>query len=190
MSASLSEPMTRAEFLDWEERQELRYEFDGARVVAMIGGTLDHSLIQGNLFAALHAALRDGPRRVHGGHAKIETARGYRYPDVFVTCADTRGQGTVAREPVVVFEVLSPSTSRVDRIVKVREYGDTPSIRRYVILEQTAQAATVFSHDAGQWSGIVVQGDASLDLPEIGVSLPLTEIYRGVEFPPDTPDGP
>ena len=51
---------------------------------------------------------------------------------------------TVIRDPVVVFEVLSESTSRTDRIEKLREYGATPSIQRYIILEQDTIAATVY----------------------------------------------
>jgi Uma2 family endonuclease len=82
-----------------------------------------------------------------------------------------------------VFEVLSPSTSTTDRIVKNQEYRDTPSIRRYVMLEQDRQAATVFARAGDDWVGHVVSGNAVLVMPEIGIELPLAEMYEGVSFP-------
>lgn len=63
------------------------------------------------------------------------------------------------------------------------EYGQTESLRRYIILEQTSQAATVFSRLLGTWAGVPVEGDAELAMPEIGISVPLAELYLDVGFP-------
>ena len=71
MSSDLLKPMTLAEFLAWEERQELTYEFDGGRPVARAGGTTDHAFIQANVIMAVGNRLRGGPCRVAGGHLKI-----------------------------------------------------------------------------------------------------------------------
>jgi len=68
-----------------------------------------------------------------------------RYPDASVNCTQGRPGDTIVPAPVVVFEILSPSTSRTDRIEKLREYQATPSIQRYVILEQDSSAAMVFA---------------------------------------------
>jgi Uma2 family endonuclease len=57
----------------------------------------------------------------------------------------------VITDPVVIFEVLSPSTATTDHIVKKQEYRDTPSIQRYVMLEQDRQAATVFARTDDDW---------------------------------------
>ncbi len=67
-------PMTLAEFLAWEERQELRHEFDGFAPVAMTGGTRAHDAIQVNLLIALGGRLRGGPCRAHGSNLKIDVA--------------------------------------------------------------------------------------------------------------------
>jgi Uma2 family endonuclease len=91
----------------------------------------------------------------------------------------------VVTDPVVVFEVLSPSTSYTDRIAKNREYRDTQSIERYVILEQTRQAATVYARSGEDWVADVLIGDADLSMPEIGVVVPLAELYEGIAFPSD-----
>jgi len=89
---------------------------------------------------------------------------------------------TIVTEPVVVFEVLSPSTATTDRIVKNQEYRDTLSIQRYVMLEQDQQAATIFARTGDDWVGRVVSGDVMLAMPEIGVEVPLAELYEGVAF--------
>lgn len=176
----MRKPMTVEEFLAWEEAQELRWEFDGVAPVAMTGGTVEQGLIQANLIRALGNGLRGGPCRVLGSHVKIAVAGSIRYPDALVVCTPTARGATVITEPVVVFEVLSPSTASVDHIVKNQEYRDTPSIRRYVMLEQDRVGATVFSRDGDDWVGHVAANDAVLDLPEISITLPLAELYEGV----------
>ena len=183
MNVVLRKPMTLEAFLAWEERQELRYEFDGFQPVAMTGGTSEHSAIQRNLITALTNRLRGKACQPHGSELKIAVAGSIRYPDAFVVCSPVPRGATVVTDPVVVFEVLSPSTSTTDRIVKNQEYRDTPSIQRYVMLEQDRQAATVFARAGDDWVGHVVSGDAVLAMPEIGIELPLAELYEGVSFP-------
>ena len=82
---------------------------------------------------------------------------------------------------VIVFEVLSDSTSQTGRIDKNREYRATPSIQRYIVLQQTRMVAIVF-HRRGQdcLSEIVSGPDATLDLPEIGIEVPLRQVYVNV----------
>jgi Uma2 family endonuclease len=182
MDGTLRKPMSLQAFLQWEERQELRYEFDGFEPVAMTGGTAEHSAIQRNLITALTNRLRGKRCQPHGSELKIAVAGSIRYPDAFVVCSPVPRGTTVVTEPVAVFEVLSQSTSTIDHIVKNQEYRDTPSIQRYVMLEQDRQAATVFARQGDDWVGHVVDGDVVLAMPEIGVELPLAELYDGVAF--------
>jgi len=88
----------------------------------------------------------------------------------------------IVRNPVVLFEVLSPSTAGKDRIVKAREYQATPSVQRYVMLEQDRIGATVHVRAADGWSVIVLKDDDTLALPEIGLAIPLAEFYEGLTF--------
>ena len=183
MTAALRHPPSLAEFLAWEERQEARHEFDGLAPVAMVGGTAAHARIQRNLIASLYDRLRGTPCEVFGSDLKLKLARTLRYPDAMVVCTPLPGRAAFVTDPAVVFEILSPSTGRTDRVLKVREYGEAPAIARYVILEQTSPAATVFSRERGDWLGRVHDGrNAVLILPEIGVDLPLAEVYAGMEF--------
>ena len=93
MSLAVSKPMTLAEFLAWEQRQPLRYDFDGVRPVAMTGGAHAHAIIQANLAIAIGDRLRGGPCRFYGRDLKIRTGDDHiRYPDGFVAC--TFGEST------------------------------------------------------------------------------------------------
>jgi Uma2 family endonuclease len=174
--------MTLAEFLDWEEKQELRYEFDGFQPIAMTGGTLRHEIICGTLRALLYNRLRGNPCRPWWPTTKIKVQGRIRYPDAFVNCTPVSPSSTIIPEPVVVFEVLSPGTSRTDRIEKLREYQATGSIRRYVILEQDSIAATVFSRMGSDWTARALTDADVLQMLEIGIELRLAEIYADVEF--------
>jgi Uma2 family endonuclease len=182
MSATLQKPMTTAEFLDWEERQELRYEFDGFQPVAMTGGTLRHEAIGGTLRSLLYQRLRGNPCRPWGPNSKIEVDGRIRYPDATVSCSQGRPDDTIVPAPVVVFEILSPSTSRTDRIEKLREYQATLSIQRYVILEQDSIAAMVFTRHGDEWTASALTEADGLPMPEIGIELALAEIYADADF--------
>lgn len=188
MSATLKQPMTVEAFLAWEQRQDARFEFDGFQPVAMTGGSSEHSAIKVNLTAAIRPRLRGGPCRIFDSDLKVAVAGSIRYPDAFIVCTQVPRGTTIVTDPVVVFEVLSPSTSYIDRIQKNREYRSTPSIQRYVLLEQTSRAVTVYSRQGESWTVDVLVDDAVLELPEVGVSVPLAELFEGIEFPEDDAD--
>lgn len=183
MNLPLRQPVTLAEFLAWEERQPLRYEFDGVGPVAMTGGTAAHAAIQANLAIAVGGRLRGGPCRFFGSDLKIKTAEDHiRYPDGFVVCSPVDRAATIISEPVVIFEVLSPSTGATDQIAKAREYQETPSVRRYVMLEQDGIGVTVYARSGDGWTHEILIADSVLALPEIGVELSLAELYEGLVF--------
>lgn len=181
MNVLRRETMTLEQFLAWEERQELRYEFDGFQPIAMTGGTVAHASIQVNLIRALGNALAGSPCRVFGSHLKIRATTSIRYPDAFVVCNRPAANDTVATEPVVIFEILSPSTANEDLVVKNAQYRAAATVQRYVILEQTNIAALVFSRTGDLWASEVVAGiDGILHMPEIGIVVKLADIYEGV----------
>jgi Uma2 family endonuclease len=172
-----------AESLAWEERQQLRYEFDGFEAVAMTGGTIAHDRITFNLQKAPDARLAGKPCRPLGPNVKIIADGRARYPDAIVVCRPVSPTATVADDPVVVFEVLSEGRCETDLIDRNREYRATPSIQRYVVLQQTHKAAIVFvRRQDGRLSEIVSGDDAGLDLPEIGIAVPLHEVYANVQL--------
>jgi Uma2 family endonuclease len=187
MNIAIRKPMSLEEFLAWEERQELRYEFDRFQPVAMGDGDEAEETIKVNLVAALRNRLRGTRCRPFGSDMKIEVMGRIRYPDAHVTCAPFVRDNSRVRDPVVIFEVLSDSTARVDRIDKNREYQGTPSVQRYVMLEKESVAATVFERSGDDWIGHVLTDADMLRMPEIGIELSLAELYEGVELPSSEP---
>jgi Uma2 family endonuclease len=182
MSVALQHPMSIAEFLAWEEKQEFRWEFDSFQPVAMTGGTAAHEIIGGNIRTALQNRLAGRPCRALGPTLKIEVAGRIRYPDAFVVCTPVPPKSTVVRDPVVVFEVLSESTSHTDRFEKLREYGATPSIQRYVMLEQDAIAATVYVRKGPDLVVETLTENDTLRMPETDLEVPMSEFYTDLDL--------
>ena len=179
--SALPRALSLDDFVAWEERQELRYEFDGIAAEAMTGGTTAHARIQANLIATLVVALRGGPCFVVGSELKVRTSTSIRYPDAAVICAPTDGKATWTREPTALFEILSPSTARKDLGAKNAEYQTLESLRRYVVLHQDAAAAEVFFRDAdGEFAHEFISAGGVLRMPEIGVEIALAECYEGL----------
>ena len=185
MNVALRKRMSLEEFLTWEARQELRYEFDGFRPVAMTGSTRTHSRLERNLAIAVGGRLAGTACEFLGSNFQVRMQDSVRYPDGAVFCTRGDGRDRGAHDPVVVFEVLSASTASTDRIIKNREYQATLSIQRYVMLEQDRIAATVFARAGEDWVGHVLTGDETLRMPEIGIELPLSELYTDVDLEPE-----
>ena len=110
-----------------------------------------------------------------------------RYPDVQVTRTPSPTSAKLILGTVVSCEVITPGTERTERVDKVREYAAVPSLRRYVILEQTAPVLTMLHReDAGAgWGVLPLAAGDILDLPELGIAVPVDEIYAGLAFPGD-----
>lgn len=164
----------------------MRYEFDGVQPVAMTGGNAGHATISSNIRTALHTRLRGRRCRSLGSDAGVATVNeAVRYPDTLVTCAKFDLTDRTIPGVVAVFEVLSPSSGRVDRIVKVREYAAVASIRRYVILESNSIGLTVFERATRDepWRASTLTEDDTLRMPEIDVEIPVTELYEDIWFP-------
>lgn len=188
MSMALRKPMSLAEFLLWEERQELRWEFDGFEPVAMTGDNVAHETIGGNVRAALTCLLRDRPSRALGPTMKVEVAGRIRYPDAFVVCTPVAPKAQIVRDPVVVFEVLSESTARTDMVRKLGEYAETGSIQRYVILQQDFIGGLNLTRQGDRFVAEPLAEDSTLHMPELGIQVPVSDFYQGLAYEPPTDD--
>jgi Uma2 family endonuclease len=185
MSTALRKPMTRDAFFAWAETQDERYEFDGFQPVAVTGGNLRHSDLVGSINSQLRVRLAGKKCRPLGPDAGVATSRNaVRYPDVVVTCTPYDGHDRLVPDPVIVFEVVSPTSVRVDRIVKLNEYQAVPTIRRYVIVEPGAIAVTVhWREQAGDMFSVIGLGDNDiLSLPEIDIEISVAAIYEGIDL--------
>ena len=100
-----------------------------------------------------------------------------------IVCGPRNPKATQAQNPTVLFEILSPSSAIFDLGGKNAEYQTIPTLRRYVVLHQTQAAAEVFSRgDDGEWTYEFLDARGALDMPEVEICVPLSEIYDDVEL--------
>lgn len=181
MDTVLERPWTTEAFLAWEDRQEGRYEFDGRDVIPMTGGSFAHQRIIGNLWMTLLRQLGSGPM-IPILEMRLRIGTRVRYPDV-VVCTGPVDQATrTLTDAVAIFEVPSDDTATTDRVAKLIEYAELPSLRAYVLLEQTETAATLFQREAGGPWVASAHTAGALVVPGIEVTLALAEVYQGLTF--------
>lgn len=186
MSATaLVAPSTIDAFLVWEQAQELRYELVGGVVFSASGVTEGQDRVAVNLAVALHRRLRGSPCSVHASNLKVVSRAGGAviYTDLLVRCGPRDDRRTSVDDPVLVVEVLPEGTARHDLIRKRIAYKAMPDLARivYVAVDEARIDMRVRGPD-GHWRDETVSDlDASVRLPEIGVTVPLAEIYADNE---------
>lgn len=181
MDLAPHEPWTVERFLSWEDGQEGRHEFDGARIVAMTGGSRAHQRIVHNLVRLLEDRL-DPARFDAVAEMRVEVGRKVRYADVCVCAGRIPDDARTLRDALVVFEVLSAETAETDRGEKRGDYARLPGLRRSVLVEQDRAAATVWERTAEGWREATVGAGGVIALPEAGVGLPVADVYRGASL--------
>jgi Uma2 family endonuclease len=174
--------MSLDEFLAWERDQPERYEYADGVITMMTGGSLDHSTIASNLWTALRDQLRGTTCRAFRGDSKIIANHSIRYPDLSVTCTQVRGTDDLVLDPILIIEVISPSTEREDRGRKKFDYFAKPSIRQYALIEQDERRIDLYTRTGASWIDEVIEGEAVLNLSSIGVEISLDTIYEDTEL--------
>ena len=188
--------MTFAEFRAFQDAHPgEKWQLIEGSLYAMAGGAIRHARIISSLAFALHRRLQGGACEVFIAHANVVHEETYfsSYPDVLVRWgAPPLDLEREITDPTACFEVLSPSTKRLDRGGKLLAYHQTPSLRHAVLVfaeEVRIEAWTrVEGGEPNAFLETVLRrrGDL-LDLEALGVSIPLEEIYAGVTFPGETP---
>ena len=182
---ALAQPKFGAEdYLAWEANQPVKHEYLAGEVFAMAGGSDAHVTVSLNLASALRAHLRGTPCRTYIADMKLRVAAAdaYFYPDVFVTCSAADAQQPLAKaEPVLVAEVLSPSTEAFDRGGKFAAYRSLPSLQEYLLIDPDRRSVEVYRRDAsGHWVLYPYSGDEVLELVSVHLSLPLAQVFEDV----------
>jgi Uma2 family endonuclease len=161
---------------------------------AMAGASDEHHTISFNLNTMLGVRLRGHRCRGCNTGMKLKVASRssggviYYYPDAIISCDPSdRGiaDGHAFRErPSVIFEILSPTTRRMDERTKRSGYLSISTLTEYVRIEQDRAEVTIERRVGAHWRDERVSGlDAVIELPGIGIELPLAELYEGLEFP-------
>jgi Uma2 family endonuclease len=181
--------LTPTEYLEWEEKQELRYEYIDGKIHAMTGGTLNHSKIGGNVYYLLQTHLRGGGCQVLNSDAKVQIAESndYVYPDVSVSCDERDKTATkFISYPCMIVEVLSPSTKAYDRWEKFNLYRRSDILQDYVLVDTDRVEIALYSkNDRGKWEITrYVAGDL-VELKSINLTFPIEQIFEGIVFDPE-----
>jgi Uma2 family endonuclease len=187
MSAVLSErTYSEAEYLALERAAPHKSEFRDGRIHAMTDASRKHNLIGVNIARELSAQLKGRPCEAYVNDMRVK-ARGtgkYHYPDIAVACGRPEfedEQADTLVNPVVLIEVLSPSTEAYDRGDKFASYRRIPSLHEYLLVAQDQARVERYQRRGEAWVLTEAEGlDATVNLEAIGCTLALREVYDKV----------
>jgi Uma2 family endonuclease len=171
-------------FWAWLDAQEGKFEYDRGTISMMVRVTRNHSLLVARFVSLLDRRLEGQPYEVHAEAFGVRAERSIRFPDVLVQRPEEDGGALEAKTPLVIVEVLSPSSIYADHVIKRDEYLDLPSLQAYVAAEADAPKLTLWERGPGgefPFAPVEIEGrDSELRLSGLGVTLPLAELYRGI----------
>lgn len=174
-----------ADYLDAERDAEIRHEYVDGTLFAMEGASRAHNLLATRLSARLFDHLeRGGDCRVSSSDMKVRLAEGrrYYYPDIVVSCSDPRDEPDAYTEtrPVLVVEILSPSTAATDRREKRVAYQTIPSLVDYLIVSQDETNVERFTRGEDGWTHATFDAGETIELASVGLTLAMDDLYAGV----------
>ena len=187
--AKLKEYISVEEYLEGEKVSEIKHEYISGLVYPMysevgMAGTSDrHNQIAGRIYARLLDKTEDSGCQPFIESMKLQIdAETFYYPDVLVACDNPNRY--FRREPTLIVEVLSPSTERIDKNVKLFVYQQIASLQEYLIVAQDQMRVELHQrHENGGWTKkVFTKADEAMTLKSVDLVLTVKEIYRGVNF--------
>ncbi len=186
--------LTPEEYITLERKaipnaETVRSEYVKGKIIAMSGASFAHNLITANISAGLHARLRNSECVAIANEMRVSTpsTSSYFYPDVVVVCEEPRFEDDVfdiLLNPIILVEVLSPSTEAYDRGEKFSHYRQIESLQEYVLVAQDKICVEIFRRQENNWILADFQNlEERLPLVSVQCELPLREIYDRVTFP-------
>lgn len=176
--------MTPQEYLEWEEKQLIKYEYINGQVFAMTGGTIPHNEIAVNLTTTLKNHLRGKGCKVLMADAKVGVSEAgpFYYPDVMVTCNEKDRRATkVIDYPCLIVEVLSPGTEAIDRGKKFQNYRRISTLKEYVLIDAQQMMVECFRlNKNGIWELYNYGEKDQVNLTSVDVSFPIEVLYEDV----------
>ncbi len=171
-----------AEYLEQEMIAEIRHEYVDGKVYAMAGESKRHEEIVLNITLALALLARAKGCRFQTKTIQLEvSSTRYRYPDIMINCLDNNDP-RVEETPCFLLEVVSASTADTDTNKKLFEYTRIPSVQRYILVEQHSRLVVVYKRRDNTWLLETLEDIGEIDIPCIGATLTLEQIYNGLEF--------
>lgn len=186
MATEPTRHLSIAEYLALERASETKHEYLDGEMFAMTGASRNHNLVSGNAFASFHSQLKGRRCEAYHGDMRVRTGDNlFTYPDVVVVCGPPQFDDTeldTLLNPTLLIEVLSKSTESYDRGAKLIHYRTTPSLTEILLIAQDRAHIERWERQAdSQW--LVEDIDdigRTLDLPSIGCTLALSDVYDRV----------
>ena len=175
------------DYLSRERTSPVKIEYIDGWVRAMTGASSRHNRVKLNCLVKLSVLLEDHPCQPYDSDTKLKIDHAdqklFYYPDAQVVCQSTDPQAVFQERPVLIIEVLSPSTRRHDLDEKMEAYLSIQTLECYIVLEQHQPIALVLRITSDGFARETVQGTHSrIELPFLGCSLRMADIYKGIEF--------
>ena len=172
------------DYLAYEAQSPVRHEYIAGEIFAMTGASIRHNVIALNLASALRTHLKGTPCRalIEGVKLRLRKEQSYFYPDVMVTCEDRLqeldSQQQIVEAPLVVIEILSPTTEATDRREKLRAYRTLPSLKEYLLVSQEQAQVEIYRRrgDIG-WDIITYEPGDTVEIASLEIKLGMAEIY-------------
>jgi Uma2 family endonuclease len=181
-SLPVSPALTEEEYLRIDRAAEFKSEFHGGEMFAMSGGTFNHSLLGGDIFAILRRQVPKGCRVFTADlRIKVPTLQTYLYSDCGIVCGEPHlSADDNLLNPFLIAEVLSPSSEGYDRGKKFEFYRAIESLREYIIIHQDTRHVEYHSkQDDGSWVLREYRGvESSFTIARLGITVPLGELYE------------
>jgi len=177
-------PMSLDEFLRWDDGTETHYELIGGFPVAMAPPAEAHRMLMVRLASRVDAALsnrRPCNAQVEAGVIRADRADTYFEADIAATCAANEPGRQAIKDPFLIVEILSPSTERHDRRVKLPAYRQIASVQEIVLIASDGLYAELHRRAGAQWVTDILRGsEAMLALASVGIEIPMSDLYEGI----------
>lgn len=182
MSAVIQDkPLSMEDYLNQELQSQVKHELVAGQMYAMAGASENHARISGNIHGEFRNYLKNATCEAFMSDMKVKTAAGnFRYPDCMVVCEQDDENQFYKTKPVILVEVISRSTRKIDERDKLIEYLNIPSLQEYVLIEQDFVDVTVLSRAENWLVKHYFLGDL-ITFTSIGLTLPVAEIYHRVQ---------
>jgi len=184
-----TKPMSVEEYIEFEERSEIRHEFIDNQLIPMPGTTRIHNSICINLSILLRFLLKKGAFDIFQENVKVQIAPGkdYTYPDIVVTNDPIDLTGDDAyfiKHPCVIVEVISKTSRIEDSADKFIRYKNIESLQNYILVDsEKAWVEVRYKTKAGEWEAdTYLMSDQKFPVPALGVELRLEDVYEGISF--------
>jgi Uma2 family endonuclease len=181
------------EYLAGELVSKVKHEYSAGRVYAMAGARTAHNRVAGSLYGILYSQLRGQPCEPFNSDMKVRvefpTHTRFYYPDGMVVCTPNSAESSYQDHPVLIAEVISEATRRIDEEEKREAYLTIPSLAVYLIVETDSPRVVVHRRTDSGFIAEAYEGlEAVVPLEAIEAELPLAELYERVEFRPKGSD--